>query len=167
MTDDLAVAMLRQNVDVYRQMGHGPIFHEWLLKHGELCGQRVKRKGLTLMTMKQCYSNSLRTIMHREVDRDEWFYTEGVVASHDLPILIDHAWLTNRKGEVLDRTLRSKGIKGVDRTFSYFGIPFKPDFVIEETMRQGFYGLFSDGLMYNRNIVGKSVHGRRAWRRKK
>jgi hypothetical protein len=159
MTDDLVVAMLRQDVEIYRLMKRGPVFHKWLLANGELCGQRVKRKGLTLMTKKQCYSNSLRTIMNREVDWDEWFYTEGVVASHDLPILIDHAWLTNRKGEVLDRTLRSNG-------HSYFGIPFTANAAIEATMRHGYYGLFSNGMMYNQDIVGKRVAGR-AWRRKK
>jgi hypothetical protein len=158
MDDDIAVAMLRQHAEIYRLMERGPTFHGWLLEHGELCGQRVRRKGLTLMTKKHCFSNSMRTIMRHEVDWKEWFYTEGVVASPDLPILIDHAWLTNREGEVLDRTLRSKG-------HSYFGIPFKPDFAIQETCKQGYYGLFSNGVMYNRDIVGKKRLPGRAWRR--
>jgi hypothetical protein len=153
--------MLKQDADIYRSMGRGPIFHEWLLENGELCGQRVKRKGLTLMTKKQCFSNSMKTIMYREVDWTEWFYTEGVVASESLPILIDHAWLTNPDGEVLDRTLRANG-----RVHSYYGIPFKPDFAIDMTIKRGFFGLYSDGCMYNRDLVGKPVTTGRAWRKK-
>lgn len=162
---DLALAMLKQDADIYRSMGRGPIFHEWLLENGELCGQRVKRKGLTLMAKKQCFSNSMQTIMRRQVDWTEWFYTEGVVASEDLPILIDHAWLTNRDGEVLDRTLR-KGLNGESRVHSYYGIPFKPGFAIDMTIKRGFFGLFSDGCMYNRDLVGKPVTKGRAWEKK-
>lgn len=162
--ENLVVAILRQEAEVWKQLAQhngmqGPIFKEWLFEHGELCGQRVKVKGLRLMAKKQCYMNSMQTIIRREVDPTEWFYTEGVVASPDLPILIEHAWLTNRKGEVLDRTLRSNG-------HSYYGIPFKPDYAINAAMEHGYYGLFSGGYMYNRKIVGQKVRGR-AWRRKK
>jgi hypothetical protein len=164
---NFAHELLQQEANIWRELAarqnmRMPLFKDWLLQQGEECGPAIKRpKGVRMGTIKQCYENSLQAITYRTVDRDEWFYTEGVVARPDLPILIDHAWLTNRKGEVLDLTLRDQ------KDASYYGVPFKPDAAVGATMRHGYYGLFSNGWRYNQDIVGKTIgRTRRAWRKK-
>jgi hypothetical protein len=138
-----------------------PTFHQWLLENGEECGPVVKVKGQHMKRIKECYMNSMTAITRSEVDTDEWFYTEGVVLVDDLPILIDHAWLTNRKGEVLDLTLRSQ-----DKA-TYFGIPFKPNYAVGEAVRWGYYGLFGNGATYNTKVVFRPVSNmKRAWPRR-
>lgn len=159
-----AEQMLRWKADGWRKLAEGRdcpfIFEEWLLKNGEPFGPIIKRpKGLHLKKIKQCYQNTFQAVLYNEVDPTEWFYTEGVVHRDGLPIEISHAWLSNRKGEVIDLTLRDAGPKE-----TYYGIPFKLDYVVEQTMKNGYYGLFSDGCTYNQDVI-KTVNKGRAWRK--
>jgi hypothetical protein len=136
------------------------IFDEWLLEHGETFGPVIKRpKGVRLGKMKECYSNSAKALLFYLVDDTEWFYTEGVVFRKDLPIQLDHAWLSNRKGEVLDLTLRDQ-----DGEDQYFGIPFTREYAIQKIMDHKYYGLFSNGMMYNRDVMDTVDEGR-AWKK--
>lgn len=131
------------------------IFDEWLLEHGERFGPTIERpKGVHLGRKKQCYQNSFEAQA-----RNEWFYTEGVVFRAGLPIELAHAWLSNRKGEVLDLTLRDQSPDD-----QYFGIPFKSDYVVEETIKHGYYGLFGNGIRYNEDVM-TSVDKGRAWKK--
>jgi hypothetical protein len=134
-----------------------PTFEQWLLENGEVCGPASSAEKLG--TPKECYCNSFNAVQFNEdYDPTEWFYTEGVVLREGLPLVIDHAWLTNRKGEVIDVTLRD-----ADQC-TFFGIPFDPGYLLEATLKRGYYGLFSDGAMYNRDIVFKPVPTKaRAW----
>lgn len=147
---------LQRMADFKRQHmpGKHQHFEEWLLENGEAQGPRVTLDGVRMGPKKMCYQNSFQAILHGTVDDSEWFYTEGQVLLDDIPILIDHAWLSNRKGEVLDLTLRGGG--------TYFGVPFEPDFVSKQTLDQGFYGLFSDGAFYQ-PITRQPVGTKRAW----
>lgn len=132
----------------------------WLLKNGQTFGPSIKRpKGVRLMTKKQCYSNSTLTVLRKELDPEVWFYCEGKVLVNGLPILIDHAWLANKHtGEVIDRTLRHK-----PGTAVYYGIPFSRDYLINTTMKRGYYGLFSDNYMMNGELLEADVGTYRAW----
>jgi hypothetical protein len=135
-------------------------FPEWLLEHGEAFGPAIKRpKGLRLQRKKMCYSNSFRALAYQDVDPDEWFYTEGVVLKTDLPIEIDHAWLSNRKGEVIDLTLRGQ------ETAMYYGVPFAWDYVRDQVMKRGYYGLFSNGVFINKDVMDSADEGR-AWKKR-
>lgn len=73
----LAHDLLRQRAEMWSRIGHGH-FDEWLLANGETCAPRVRPIGLPLMRIKQCYANSLRTLMYDLRYTDEWVYTEGV-----------------------------------------------------------------------------------------
>jgi hypothetical protein len=170
----LARDLLREHAEMMEQLratnhlSGGQSFHSWLLAHGEECGPRIRLKGQRMMRPKECHSNSMKALLHRPELGGEWFYTEGIVCSPDLPLLIDHAWLTNRAGEVLDLTLRRKGVDGKEReTPSYFGIPMATDYALQEALRAGVYGLFSNGVMFNRNVVWTDISAGRAWPRKK
>jgi hypothetical protein len=145
----------------YAGVAGGKSFHNWLLENGEAFGPAIKVPGAMMGAQKECYSNSLQAVVDHAVDSTEWFYTEGVVLAPGLPILIDHAWLSNRKEEVLDLTLRDQD--GAE----YYGIPFKPDWAVSATIRHGYYGLFSDGCTYNKDVVFKPVgRTKRAWKKK-
>ncbi len=165
----LAHDMLKQEAEAWRQLfahenlsGNPTRFKDWLLENGEECGPAIPLpKGMRMKPIKQCYQNSYQALIPGDVDEDEWVYTEGIVVRPDLPIALDHAWLTNRKGEVLDLTLRDNA------DASYFGIPFTYDELLRLTLRSGYYGLFNSGVGYNEDIVGKPVGpGVRAWPKK-
>jgi hypothetical protein len=154
--------MLQHQVEVWAKLmpERGQTFDQWLLDNGEVCGPA--RSAEKLGTPKQCYENSFNAVQFfSDCDLTEWFYTEGVVLRDNMPLAINHAWLTNRQGEVIDVTLRD-----ADQC-TYFGIPFDPDYLLEATEQHGYYGLFSDGAMYNRDIVFKPVPAAaRAWPRR-
>jgi hypothetical protein len=143
-----------------------PMFEDWLLEHGEEMGPNIKRpKGFRLGPMKQCYMNSTKKAMELYYrGEQEWFYCEGYVVSGKLPIPIAHAWLANRKGEVIDLTLRNYE----PGELSYFGIPFQQRYVNETAFVTGYYGVFCpNGVMYNRELLGDSPAKFRAWEKGK
>jgi hypothetical protein len=143
----------------------------WLLNHGESFGPNIALpKGVGLMTQKECYSNTLKSLIHRDVDPAEWFYCEGLAVRFDLPVAFEHAWLGNRKGEVIDRTWRESGSGKRGRTrpvkageAAYYGIPYKLDFAKEQTFRRGYYGLHSNGIHYNKELIEMDPAVYRAW----
>lgn len=135
----------------------------WLLNEGELFGPIVKLDdGEELREPKQCYSNAGRAVLNYEVDIDEWFYTEGVMACGSLPILIHHAWLSNEAGEVMELTSRYAHNDGAQ----YWGIPFKTEWLRKQMLKQGFWGLFSDGIQYQPITERPVPDAIRAWPRK-
>lgn len=155
---------LKWKADAHRQlMPDSPfIFSEWLLKYGKAMGPVIKRRGtgLRLGAKKQCYQNSFQALSRHMVDPNEWFYTEGVVMREKLPIEIDHAWLSNAKGEVLDLTLRPPmNKKRKQENDLYFGIPFEWDYVVHKTIEHGYYGLFSNGMTYNKDVIDSIEEG--------
>jgi hypothetical protein len=136
-------------------------FSRWLLTFGESMGPAIPLPpGKRMMAMKRCYDNTGRVLVRGEVDEAEWFYTEGVVAVPDLPIDIDHAWLSNRQGQVLDFTLRGA------ESAHYFGIPFIPEAVFRSARDHGHYGMFSDGIRYFPEVIDCSILMARAWAKK-
>lgn len=143
-------------------------FKKWLLKNGEAFGERVKLPGVKMRQIKECYKNSFQALMDGTVDRDEWFYTEGIVVTADLPIEIEHAWLSNRKGEVLDLTLREERLDGKPREqVGYYGIPFSFDYLLERTLKTGYYGILAGQYGYEPEVVDKPVTKGRAWKKGK
>jgi hypothetical protein len=153
--------VMRDMAKLRHSLQPGPTFDDWLLENGECFGPLVKRpKGLRLMGKKQCFYNTFAVIHRAVVDPEKWFYAEGMVMRANLPIPIHHAFLVNRAGEVMDLTLRDASAEE-----QYFGIPFKFDYVIRETMRLGYYGLFSNGIHYNQCIMESAERGR-AWEKR-
>lgn len=157
-TKNDAHAAIDQEVSNWALLGVNQPGKKWLLENGEECGPVIDLPdGMKLGTQKMCYMNSYQAILHGMVDRDEWFYTEGVTTLPGLPLTIDHAWLTNRKGEVLDLTLR-------DNTgHTYFGIPFGFDYVSKRVLKTGHYGLFSNGVHWHPEVIDEPVGNQRAW----
>lgn len=77
--------------------------------------------------IKSCYENSTAYA----VVRTDTYYAEGYAIDLNLPIPIEHAWLVNGAGEVIDPTWDCVG----DRV--YFGIAFNRVSVIETLEASG------------------------------
>ena len=84
-------------------------------------------------TMKECFSNAFHLALRSP---KKYIYVEGFAFS-SIPTC--HAWCVDLKGNVVDPTWK----EGVE----YFGIPFKLDFLIQESDKNRTYGLlYSDTI---------------------
>ena len=86
-----------------------------------------------------CYMNAGRIAMDTELT-----YVEGYVSLDGFPI--QHAWLADADGNVIDPTL--KPTAGTE--FAYFGVPFSRDFLRETALRTQYWGVLS--LEHNRQL---------------
>lgn len=92
---------------------------------------------------KACYANATAyALTHSNL-----FYSEGYALDPALPIPIQHAWLVDEIGEVIDPTW-----KDAEQNV-YFGIAFRPDFLIE--MQK--YSEGECGLLVNRRLMRKHL----------
>lgn len=92
---------------------------------------------------KQCFSNCRKLLSRFERSvRNRYFYVEGYAASGALnfPFAVHHAWLVNEEGHVVDPTWNSP------ETSSYFGVPFKTDYLLKKTRRTANAGSLIDSF---------------------
>lgn len=101
--------------------------------------------------MKQCFHNAANAAFH---DRD-LIYCEGY-ASSIIPIL--HAWCLDPDGRVLELTWSTPGQ-------DYFGIPFRRNFLIEQAIQNGKYGLVD--RLENEFALVRGLYPRKDWFEKK
>ena len=152
-----AQGLLQQQSDMFAQLGHTIAKDQWLLANGEQQGPALKVKAADIGTQHQCYMNAYQAATSGKFG-DEWAYTEGVVTLKDIPLTIDHAWLSNEAGQVMDVTIKDAAGQ------SYFGVPFKTDYVMERAGKTGYYGIISSDVGANREIVDNPVSSdNRAW----
>jgi hypothetical protein len=122
-------------------------FHEFILLHGTL--MEGIEPSLPQRTKKECFKNSTDFVAEnmRRRPANQPRYYEGFVLKHDLPILIHHAWNMDAYGRVLDLTLR--GCEGAE----YYGIHVDNKTLIDRTLDQGYYGIFSNGMTYEFEFI--------------
>ena len=90
---------------------------------------------------KQCFNNAHDLALKRGLT-----YVEGY-AMRIIPI--EHAWCVDPKtGEVIDNTWSDP------ETASYFGVPFKTDFVTDTVVHQGYYGILGNPRLCHGLITG-------------
>jgi GNAT superfamily N-acetyltransferase len=152
-----AAEQLQNEVNVMSQLDPRlGVMERWLLDEGEEFGPVVDINGFQKGPQKQCYMNAFRALSDAKVGAD-WSYTEGKVYMPGFPFGIDHAWLSNSKGEVLETTIRDvAGLK-------YYGVPFKTGYVYDRAAQTGYYGVFSDGVTADTRVVGRDTSQNRAW----
>lgn len=133
--------------DLLRTHAQMSPFYDFILKHG------TKMEGaepsLPQREIKQCFKNSTDFVaenMSRPKANQPRYY-EGFVVKPDLPILIHHAWNMDTYGRVLDLTLR--GCENAE----YFGIHIDNDTLLRRTVEQEYYGIFSNGVMYEFDFI--------------
>jgi hypothetical protein len=82
------------------------------------------------MKIKECFRNAaLQAMRHPELT-----YVEGYV---EYIIPIEHAWLVDKTGRVIEPTLRRK-----TPVKDYFGVPVKTEYLIKTITRNKLYGVF-------------------------
>jgi len=86
------------------------------------------------MEPKQCFGNAFNLVL---ANRD-LTYVEGYGISNSVPIPIQHAWAVDKSGNVVDPTWANPEER------SYFGIPFKFDFVRDTVIEKETYGVIDD-----------------------
>lgn len=105
--------------------------------HGRLFLPCRKKPGWLLMGPKRaCFNNETAYA----ISRDDVFYAEGYAIEPGLPIPVQHAWLVDASGEVLDPTWDDT------RDHVYFGIAFKRSFVAETLARNKILWEVDSGL---------------------
>jgi len=121
-------------------------FKNWFVENQTTFSFINKEKSKEMSTrtrskIKQCYHNCFRGLWRCDLK-----YFEGYVWSKAIPIPLDHCWLVNEKGEVIDPTLiistKQKG--GEDRTKDcvYTGVEMQKDWLYKKcfnSMKTGPY----------------------------
>jgi hypothetical protein len=124
--------------------------HQLVLRYGRAYRNRENPKGLRRLQAKgKCFGNAIMLVLdseggdlarYRGLDvgfYDKSFvYVEGYALSHaGSSLLIHHAWVADRAGNVIDRTW------GYDAGRAYFGIPFRVHFARRGFCSMGFQAL--------------------------
>lgn len=105
-----------------------------------------KPPKIPLMTPKECYSNAAKTMIH---EPGKYNYVEGYYTSSHLPFPIEHAWLEDKEtGTVVDPTL------GWQPKARYIGVAYPRKFVTQKLVKNGYYGIHSDGNTVNDVVLG-------------
>jgi hypothetical protein len=106
--------------------------------------RREKPEWLQIGPSRACFGNATPYALVR----DDVLYAEGYAIEPEPPIPVQHAWLVNAAGEVIDPTW--DGIK--DRV--YFGIAFKRSFVDETLARNQ----NEPGILVNMHLLRRHFH---------
>lgn len=117
-----------------------------LLEFGHLMHVvRDRPASVALGRMKQCYANAVRTLLCQGPDTsDELFYCEGyAIESDGLWLPIQHAWLADGAGRVVDPTWSDAS------AHIYFGVTFNTPFVLEMLEEAGMV----PGLLHSPNLM--------------
>lgn len=101
--------------------------HAFILKHG-----RAMPFGRTEIAgpIQQCYSNAFNAAM----SNPDLTYCEGYTESCGIPI--EHAWCIDRRGKVIETTIRDREPRG------YFGVPIRTDYLRKAIIKKKQHGFF-------------------------
>lgn len=126
MKDNLSRAYVAQ----FCSLGHrAPVAYEFLHKHGQCMAVSPDNAAFEGRgPMGGCYRNSSRTAFIEGL-----VYCEGFAVPAGLGIPLEHAWVCDLQGRVIDPTWPD----GSD----YFGVPFTEDFHSEITAETGYHGI--------------------------
>jgi uncharacterized protein len=83
----------------------------------------------------QCYKNAADAAM---TNPGKYTYVEGLVTVHGVPI--EHAWVVDRQGRVVDPTIKDP--TGIS---AYYGVPIKHEYLLKTLLKNKVYGMFGAG----------------------
>jgi hypothetical protein len=101
----------------------------------------IKPRWLVMGEAKRCYQNAAAYV----AVRDDVFYAEGYALNLEFPVPLEHAWLVDRDGKVIDPTWAEASHN------VYVGIAFKPDFVNDVLAMRG----AGEGVLQRLHILRK------------
>lgn len=136
---------LKRNLEMMRQFKSNQVdFSGWayksslemVLREGRFCKVTDAElpNGIEYGDVKSAYKNALEL----SLDNDQLTYVEGYALTElSGGMAFPHAWVIDANGEVIDNTWRMKGT-------SYFGVPFKSEFVNSVHENFGMYGVIPE-----------------------
>lgn len=149
MTQNLKQPVTRSYVQMVMNMGlqRPPVAIALLHKHGRMMPVSPEHAGNAYMGQpKECYSNSARVVMGVYDDPPhDLYYCEGYAATAALGLPIEHAWLCDGQGRVIDPTWPESGGE-------YFGVTFTREFVMDCVCKTEHYGLLCNLYMLPRPL---------------
>lgn len=133
-----------QYLEMLKTMRGGVGPEAFYLEHGEAFGPVVP--GIEKGEPKRCFNNAFNAATDGRLDPNEWFYAEGYAINPAHGLAINHAWLVNRAGEVMEVSPHWP------EDSVYFGVPFRRDYLITSALETGYpspvwtFEMFNEGL---------------------
>jgi hypothetical protein len=126
------VSELRKHLEMRRQAFGPNLPNDFMLQYG----REYRMSARTFLgprdQPKACFMNAT----HRAMFDERLTYVEGYVVVHGVPI--DHAWLVDADGFVIDPTITDNDDGRVNE---YFGVPFITEYVKKAVKLNRLYGL--------------------------
>lgn len=94
----------------------------------------IESHGLSMGELRNCYANAASIAIGNE----ELTYVEGYAMPMYPPLPVQHAWLVDKGGNVIDVTW---GQGGIDTGVEYVGIPFDADAVRRSARESEVWGM--------------------------
>jgi hypothetical protein len=105
---------------------HGPA--DLVLQHGKLYERKPYPKTWQKGQPKECYQNAFLLAIEKSL-----IYCEGWATTGIIPVI--HAWCLDVDGKIVDPTWDGQ---------TYFGIPFKMEWLLVFLQKQKYYGLLDN-----------------------
>lgn len=120
---------------------------DFLLQNGKYYEYKPKPREIHYGEKQLCYMNAYR------LASIGYTYVEGYAMSDNLPMPIQHAWVLDKDGKVIDNTWRKKWLDNP----KYFGVAMPIRFVESIMLRTEVFGVFYpyDDLETWKMILGK------------
>lgn len=129
--------------------GMGSRLHKFLLANGQAFDTTPTTWDGPRMQQGMCFMNAT----HMVLEHPDLTYCEGLVTVYG--ISIDHAWVIDKAGKVIDPTLtKAPG----ERLGEYWGVPFKTEYLRKSIYKNGVYGLL--GWPYAKKTCETLFEGR-------
>ncbi len=128
--------------------GYATTPRRFMLEHGREFKTGPNTYAGRRGTPKQCFMNAGRLA----IDDPTLTYVEGYVTCHGVPL--EHAWLIDKDGLVVDPTLKVK--PGEDRIGEYFGVPISTKALLDQIFnRTKVWGVLDP--MTNMNLYKEGI----------
>lgn len=144
MADDIKT-IIEEQIKRFEYFGHPAIMERFVLRNGKEGIGKPRPPGISKRPDKECFKNS----SYWAVEVPGWTYTEGFAIRPSLGMLIHHAWLENKKGEVLDLTWKDP------QDCLYYGVRFSTVELVENMVRTKVYGILMQYDIIDVDVIFK------------
>lgn len=140
-SDKMLYDTVKQMADIFSAMNKREGYkysssEDLVLKQGKFFVPEKRPDDIELGSKKECFANASKLAL----ERNDLTYVEGYAMISDrLPLAIAHAWCVDKKGRVIDNTWENPGV-------SYFGVPFKTNYLAKKLSETGVYGILSGSV---------------------
>ena len=140
-SDGMLYDTVKQMADIFSTMNKREGYkysssEDLVLKQGKFFTPEKRPENIELGPKKECFANASKLAL----ERSDLTYVEGYAMINDrLPLPIAHAWCVDKKGRVIDNTWEKPGV-------SYFGVPFKTNYLAKKLSETSVYGILSGSV---------------------